>query len=224
MTNTTFNSQSATRQEVINLIMGIYPNFSEETINALIETTDNIKGVSFVSLIGYSSSKSNNTELKNHTINVGASYAAMLVRDEDKLKAFDITTLDVTKIKWKKLNLNGKTQDEFMASVKQDAALALAEMLAPKTKKDMSHVYRFNKCLSFNTNTNRLCLNGMTIKGTVIVEGEFKTVASSAKTVAKDLIGDQADLSSTKLRTFALDNLMSHIKANGEYLEVYCSE
>jgi hypothetical protein len=217
------DEKKAQRIEILKLVPVLYPHFAGEGLVQLIDATDTIKGVSFISLKGYSSDATNNTELQDHIVNVGASYANMLGKDEEKLKAFDIATLDCSKIFWDLYNIQERTREEFMAAVKADAPIALAEMLLPKKKKDMSHVVYINKVLSFDTNTQRLSIRGMKIKGVVTVEGEQKQTKSSPKTVAKQLIGKQADLSTHKLRTYCLDNLMSTIKAMGDTIEIQCT-
>lgn len=215
-------NKQAQRNEILKIVSTLYPNFSETSLAALIAATDNIGGCSFIALRNYTSDKSSNTELQDHTVNIGASYAGMLTRDEDKLAAFDINTLDVDKINWKKYNLKGVSQEDFKAQVKAAAPQALAEMQAPKQKKDTSHMVWLNKCLFFNTTTQRLTIFGMKIKGTVTVEGEHKPVASAPKTVAKELIGKQANLSASKLRAYCLDNLLSHISIKGDTIEINC--
>ena len=68
------------KQEVILAILNTYTNLSVEQVENLIKATNGIGGVSFVSVNGYSSDKSNNTEVANQLVNIGASYKNMVTK------------------------------------------------------------------------------------------------------------------------------------------------
>jgi septal ring factor EnvC (AmiA/AmiB activator) len=74
------NQTLSNKQQAILTILNTYNNISIEQITDLIEATNGINGVSFVKLRGYSSDKSNHTEIADQLINVGASYANMIVK------------------------------------------------------------------------------------------------------------------------------------------------
>jgi len=88
------------RKEVITSILDIYTNLSLKQVEELITATNNINGVSFVSVNGYSSDKSNNTEVSNQVVNIGASYKNMLTKDSDIYTNFDISKVDVDKFNY----------------------------------------------------------------------------------------------------------------------------
>ena len=52
-------------KNTITSILSVYNNLNENQVNKLIEATNLISGVSLISINGYSSDKSNNTEIAN---------------------------------------------------------------------------------------------------------------------------------------------------------------
>ena len=208
------------RKEVITSILDIYTNLSLKQVEELITATNNINGVSFVSVNGYSSDKSNNTEVSNQVVNIGASYKNMLTKDSDIYTNFDISKVDVDKFNYNTINTKNLTLDEYKKAVKEALPIALEELSQPKKKKDTSNDIWLNKALVFNINTMRLGVFGQGINKVVKKQGTFKVVKSAPKTVAKRLIESQAKGKAQKLRRFAIDNLVGNVKVSGETVEI----
>ncbi len=206
-------------QTVIAQICANYNNLNEQQIQALINATNEIGGCSMVAIKDYSSDKSNNTEIANQLINVGASYQNMIKKDTNIYANFDVNTVDVDKFNYATIDTGKLTLDEFKQAVKENLEIALTELQAPKKTKETNDIY-LNKALVWNLNTLRLSVIGQQINKTVETKGEFKIVKSAPKTIAKRLIEKQAKGRTQTLRRFALDNVIKEIRLNGETIEI----
>jgi hypothetical protein len=196
-------------------ILNAYTNVSIEQVESLINATNGVGGVSFVSLKGYSSDKSNNTEVANQLINIGASYSNMLKKDDNIYANFDINSVDVERFNYSCVDTNGLTLLEYKQAVKSALEVALIELQAPKQDRKSNDVW-LNKALVFNNTTKRLSIFGQGVNKVVETKGEFKVVKSAPKTIAKKLIELQAKGKAQTLRRFAIDNFKGMIKVSGE--------
>jgi len=208
------------KQEVILAILNTYTNLSVEQVENLIKATNGIGGVSFVSVNGYSSDKSSNTEVANQVVNIGASYGNMLTKDSDIYANFDVASVDVDKFNYETIDTGKLTLEQFKQAVKEALPTALEELNQPKAKKDTSNDVWLNKALVFNFNTMRLGIFGQSVNKVVETKGSFKVVKSAPKTIAKRLIEKQAKGKAQTLRRFALDNLIGSVKVSGEVVEI----
>lgn len=191
-------------------------NISKETLNKLTEMT-NIGGCMFVNVKKYISDVSNDTEMADQLINVGASYDNMLKKDSVILSEISLENIDLSKFNYSSIETKQKTIEEFKIDVKMALPLALEELKAPKKEVANNNIY-VNNVLIYNTNTKNLLLRGTSVNKVVKVQGEFKKVASAPKTVAKELIKNQF-LKSSKLRTFKISKIES-INLKGNTLEI----
>jgi hypothetical protein len=207
------------KQKAILSILNAYSNISLKQVTELIEATNGINGVSFVKIKGYSSDKSNNTEVADQLINVGASYSNMLVKDENIFANFDLTKVDVNNFNYDSIELKGKSVETFKKEVIEALPIALVELNKPKEKKETNDIW-LNKALVFNLTTLRLSIFGQSINKQVEVKGEYKKVASAPKTIAKKLIEKQAKGKTQTLRRFAIDNFNGSIKVKGDTIEI----
>lgn len=208
------------RQAAIQGIAALFSNVSVAQVEALIEATNGVSGVSFVSLVGYSSDKSGNTETANQLINIGASYQNMLTKDSNIYANFDVANVDVDKFNYATIDTGKLTLGQFKAEVKKALPTALAELNEPKAKKDTSADIWLNKALVFNLNTMRLSIFGQSVNKTITEQGEYKVVKSAPKTIAKRLIEKQAKGKAQSLRRFTIDNFNGSIKVQGETIEI----
>jgi hypothetical protein len=213
------NQTLSNKQQAILTILNTYNNISIEQITDLIETTNGIGGVSFVKLRGYSSDKSNNTEVADQLINVGASYANMVVKDENIFANFDLSNVDVNKFNYDSIDLNGVTLENFKKQVIEMLPIALAELNKPTEKKETNDIW-LNKALVFNLTTLRLSIFGQSINKQIEVKGEYKLTKSKPKTIAKELIKKVAGSKKSTLRRFAIDNFNGSIKVKGDTIEI----
>lgn len=213
------SNQLNNKQKAILAILDAYSNISLKQVTELINATNGIGGVSFVKVKGYSSDKSNHTEIADQLINVGASYSNMLVKDENIFANFDLNTIDINAFNYDSIELKGKSLETFKKEVFEALPIALQELQKPKEKKETNDIW-LNKALVFNLTTLRLSIFGQTIKKDIEVKGEFKKVASAPKTIAKKLIEKQAKGKSQTLRRFAIDNFNGTIKVKGDTIEI----
>jgi len=206
-------------KNTITSILSVYNNLNEKQVNKLIEATNLISGVSLISINGYSSDKSNNTEIANQLINIGASYQNMIKKDNNIYANVDLSLIDVDKFNYTSIDTAKLTLEQFKQAVKENLPIALIELQAPKKSKETNDIY-LNKALVYNLNTMRLSVIGQQINKVVETKGEFKIVKSSPKTIAKKLIEKQVKSRTASLRRFALDNLINTISINGDKLEI----
>ena len=206
-------------KNTITSILSVYNNLNEKQVNKLIEATNLISGVSLISINGYSSDKSNNTEIANQLINIGASYQNMIKKDSNIFANVDLSLIDVDKFNYTSIDTAKLTLEQFKQAVKENLPIALTELQAPKKSKETNDIY-LNKALVYNLNTMRLSVIGQQINKVVETKGEFKIVKSSPKTIAKKLIEKQVKSRTATLRRFALDNLINTISINGDKLEI----
>ena len=206
-------------KNTITSILSVYNNLNEKQVNKLIEATNLISGVSLISINGYSSDKSNNTEIANQLINIGASYQNMIKKDSNIFANVDLNLIDVDKFNYTSIDTAKLTLEQFKQAVKENLPIALTELQAPKKSKETNDIY-LNKALVYNLNTMLLSVIGQQINKVVETKGEFKIVKSSPKTIAKKLIEKQVKSRTASLRRFALDNLINSISINGDKLEI----
>lgn len=216
MNTTTMNQQ----QTAIVAILNAYGDVTKEQLENLIIATNGIGGVSMVGLVGYSSDKSNHTETANQLINIGASYANMLAKDENIYANFDLSSVDVNKFNYDSIDMGSLTLDEYKAKVVESLSVALDELSQPKAKKDTSADIWLNKALVFNLNTMRLSVFGQSMNKTIVEKGEFKKVKSEPKTIAKKLIEKQANGRTQSLRRFAIDNFNGKVNVQGQTIYI----
>lgn len=209
--NKTFN-------ELIAKIVSVYGCSEEQVLRLMEITSDMSKGAKFARIIGYSSDKSDHSELADHTIILNFSYGNMRKDDKETLRTFDVNVVDVNKFNYDSIDTKGMELTAYKNEVRNCLNNALYEINNPK-KKETSNDDYLNEMLVFNWNTERLSIIGQGVKKETIVEGEYKKVKSAPLTIAKKLIKKQANLRVDKYKRFAIDNL-SIVNLQGETLEI----
>lgn len=200
-------------------IVSVY-GCSEEQVLRLIEITSNMsKGAKFARISGYSSDKSNHSEIADHTIILNFSYSNMKKDDKETLRTFDVNLVDVNKWNYDSIDTKGMELSAYKNEVRNCLQNALYEINNPKPNTKVNNDDYLNDMLVFNWNTERLSIIGQGVKKDKIVEGEYKKVKSAPLTIAKNLIMSQANLRVNKYRRYAIDNL-SEVKLQGETLEI----
>lgn len=209
--NKTFN-------ELIAKIVSVYGCSEEQVLRLMEITSDMSKGAKFARIIGYSSDKSDHSEIADHTIILNFSYGNMRKDDKETLRTFDVNVVDVNKFNYDSIDTKGMELTAYKNEVRNCLNNALYEINNPK-KKETSNDDYLNEMLVFNWNTERLSIIGQGVKKETIVEGEYKKVKSAPLTIAKKLIKKQANLRVEKYKRFAIDNL-SIVNLQGETLEI----
>ena len=212
-------------EQIFLSVIAAYNNIAPKSLVDLINATT-IKGCKFVNIKGYTSDKSENTEIADMLMNIGISYGNMVNKDETTLNTYDIDTIkDVLKEAVKGHNYGKYDLSKFTDKVNPSAEvleLLPAALIAMKQDSDKAprtdNNIKLTPVLWFNTNTKNLLLFGQVITKTAIVKGDFKKVASAPLTVAKNIIRDT--LKKSDLRTLSLPNILGNVKLNGETLEL----
>ena len=169
----------------------------------------NFAGVSFVSIKGYSSDKSDNTEVSDILLNVGQSIenskkADLKTLQDADLKPFvtDLLTLDVLEL---------ARAEKIQSIVAPDANRSNGQKEAYIT---------ISSGLKFCKNTESLLIQGFQVRKTVIRKGEFKAVKSSAKTLAKKHLDKVLDLKMAKFKYLKITNITASLRVNGDTFEI----
>lgn len=174
-----------------------------------------INGVKFIALNNYLSEKSG--EIANHIINVGISIENAKLTDLNRLNA--CTDADIQHIaETAKIAL--ETVKTAFSEMVQSANKNLSENIKDRSTQSQAQTDAYITVmpgLKLHKDTMQLHIFGQAIKKTVVVAGEYKTVNSSDKTLAKNAIKKFLDLRSDKFRNFILGNV-NEIKMNGETL------
>lgn len=213
------NKTQKTFAELIAKIVSVY-GCSEAVVYELIEITNEMKrGARIASVLNYCSDKAEHTEIADHSIIIGFDYGNMKSEDKEKLRNFDITTVDVNRWNYESIDTKGLSIEDYKTQVREALAEALYEMNNPKENTRVNNDEWLNGVLVFNWNTERLAIVGQGIKKSVLIEGEYKKVKSAPKTIAKNLIKKQANLRGDKYKRLAIDNLTT-VRLQGEELQI----
>ena len=160
-------------------------------------------GVSFFSIKNYTNK---NGEVSNQLINIGIKYDNMKAKDIEFLQSLDVTTLTDAK------------------SSKVDLEIAKAELIAAFIKPDenrsngQKNAYTvISNGIKVHNETGLLYIYGYKVNKTVLVKGEYKTVNSSAKTIAKNEL--RKLLKTGKFVNFSLE-VGNTLTTKGETIEL----
>jgi hypothetical protein len=172
--------------------------------------TNNINGVSFVSLRGYHSSTSG--EVSNVTLNIGKDlYKNAQAKD---LKAMQNTNANDM---FEDFSFENKT---IPFDIFKKAFDELYNSFVPvggkcidgSTKKRSNQSYgqinaytKINNSVKVHNDKNRLYLYGLTVKKEVLVEGVYPTSRPQKKTVCKNFIKKQMQFKTSKFRNYIIE-------------------
>lgn len=161
-------------------------------------------GVSFFSVRYY---ENKDGEVSHYSINLGAKYGNAVAKDIEFLKTFDPTTM-----KWKSSMIDiVKAQSELL-----NAFLNPSESRSNGQKDAYEQI--IGNALKVHKDTGALYAYGYLKSKKVLIKTDYKTVNSSALTIAKDEI--RKLLRTSKFRMFKLDQL-AELKTNGKTLTVF---
>lgn len=174
------------------------------------------KGVTFINLVDYFSKTTG--EIADHLININLSVKNAKETDLNKLLSFTPQQLVILS---KKTNISFNTIETALSEMIEAAKKNLSADPENRTAQSQAQTDAYinlTPALRIHKETGFLHIFGQTIRKTVKVKGEYKTVNSSQKTLAKNEIKKHLDLRSDKFRTFIVSNLDS-FKINGEIIE-----
>ena len=175
-------------------------------LQKLVDLFKNYK-VGFVSIKGYTNRYG---EVTNRTINVGFSY--------ENLKKSDLNTLT-----------EGVDYVESERYTRTDWESAIAELknsaINPDVNKSRGQKEAYIKLtpsgsVRYGVNTEKIYIDGLLLEGTkeVLQEGNYPTVNSRPKTIAKNTIKKEY-LKQSKINRFIYTEI-GNLKMNGETLEI----
>lgn len=175
-----------------------------EVIKALQATiAKSPNGVSFIVINGYLNSSN---EVSNNLLNIGASLANAKNKDIETLKNCDIT----------KLSFSVDMPTVLIAQTE-----LINSLIKPDQNRSEGQVNAYTHIctgLEVHNQTGALYIFGFRENKTVITKGEYKTVKSQNKTIAKNELKKQLNLRTNKFKMFTLNNI-SNMKLNKETLE-----
>lgn len=180
------------------------------TFFRLIESFD-FNGVSFVSLRGYSSDKSGNTEICDVLINVGVSYANMKKSDLAVLQSASAADL---------------ANDNFgQAIIEQAIAEKIQSIVSPSEARSNGQKEAYinlnaSGTLKYCKETKSVIISGTVVKKTIIKAGEYKEVKSRPLTLAKKHLDKVLDLKLAKIRYYKISNITANVKVSGNTIEI----
>jgi hypothetical protein len=180
------------------------------TFFELIENFD-FNGVSFVSIKGYCSDKSGNSEVADVLINVGASYGNM--------KKSDLSTLEAA-------NVNMLVSENFgKALIEQALAEKIKSIISPSETRSNGQKEAYinlnaNGTLKYCKETKSVIISGVVVKKTIIQAGEYKEVKSRPLTLAKKHLDKVLDLKLAKIRYYKISNITANVKVSGNTIEI----
>lgn len=219
------NLQPQEKLNLIQEILSVYRYFPKNLLFDLVSATNEVGGVSLVNIKGYCSDASNNSEIADQLINIGASYQNMLNTDANKYANCNFADfcILVDNFSLQYINTNGKTESEFKAEIKANFQNVLADLLSPKTPSEKADNFiHFNKVLAYNTNTKNLSIFGMQVAKKVIekAETDYKIVKSAPSTITKQLIQKCVGSRTSTLRRFNIGNITQHLSIVGDKIEI----
>ncbi len=181
-----------------------------KTLLNLVRNFD-FNGVSFISIKGYCSDKSENSEVADVFINIGTSY--------EKAKKSDFDTL-------KHANAKELANAEFDAKIIEEAIREklLSNVRPSETRsqgqRDAYISLNKSNTLKYCKETESVVIFGAVVRKTVRIPGIYKETKSRPLTLAKKHIEEVLDLKTSKFRNYKLSNIAISVKVNGNTIEI----
>jgi len=177
----------------------------------------NLGGVKFIAIYNYLSKTTG--EIANHTVNIGLSVKNVKENDLAKLQACNDEDLKaISEKSGIAFDVCKTALAEMIESAKKNLSENKEERTAQSTGQTDAYIF-ITPAIRIHKDTQELHIFGQGIQKKVIVEGEYKTVNSSAKTLAKKAIKKALNLSADKFRDYIVANIKA-VKMNGETLEI----
>lgn len=169
------------------------------------------KGTEFIGIRNYTNQKG---EVSNQTLNVGVD---VLKAKKADLKALQNLSIDQLKAiadtKGISLQVAESAFSELLMSELKN--VSTEKELRTKQSQAQSEAYlHINKGMKFHKETGALYVSGFVVAKTVLVEGEYKPVNSSDKTIMKNLLKKHLNFKMNAYRSFTFADAKSY-KING---------
>jgi hypothetical protein len=178
---------------------------------------ENLKGASFIAINKYFAKTTG--EVANHVVNVNISVQNAKETDFNRLK--NCNDNDVQAIS-KASGIDAETVKLALSEMLVSAEKNLSANIEDRTNqsKGQTDAYiNLTPAIRLHKETLEIHVFGQSISKVVLVKGEYKTVNSSAKTLAKQAITKHLDLRAGKFRDFICGRIDT-VKVNGETIEL----
>lgn len=170
----------------------------------------------FIAIKGY---RNQNGEISNYVINGKISVTRQKEIDYEILK-------NCTEAKLQEISVGCKVPFDIckvaLSEMTISAEKNLSENIEDRTKNSQAQTNAFvdiGNGIRVNRAELTVQIFGMIVQKTVIVKGDYKTVNSRPKTIAKNAIKKYLGLKSDKFRSFLIESIDS-IKINGNEIEL----
>jgi len=185
-------------------------------MKAFFDKFQNLKGSSFIAINGYESKST--MEIANYVVNVNISVKNAKETDLQRLKACnDNDLLNISASSGIAVDICKQALQELLASAEKNLSADIEDH-SNQSKGQIDAYINLTPAIRLHKDTMQVHIFGQSISKKVLVKGQYKTVKSSDKTLAKSAIKKHLDLRSDKFRDFLVGNL-DEIKINGETLE-----
>jgi len=162
-----------------------------------------ITGVSFASIKNYTSKSSG--EIANHLFNLGVDLSTAKQKDIKMLQELDLTTFAT------------KTDLPTLEIARTELLNSLINPSVARSKGQTNAYENITNGIRVHKESGAVHIYGMFVSKEVIKKGEYKSVNSKPKTIAKKEL--QKLMKSTKFRTFIVNNIET-LNLNKESLEI----
>lgn len=178
----------------------------------LIQKFASLKGAKFIGINGYTNKSG---EVSNQIINCNVNITNAKKADLETLKNFPASKLNDIAEKV------GATKEVAMEAIEAMIDSAEKNLSNHKTKQSEAQTDAYThlgKGLKFHNETGDLYITGFANNKTVLVEGEYKKVNSSPKTLVKKEI--TKGLKMYKFRNFRLSNIGKELHVTGSTVQL----
>ncbi len=183
----------------------------------LINKFQSLKSASFISINNYLSTTTG--EISNHVINVNISLVNAKTSDLQALKNMSeanlLTVSNTSKIAVDILKIS---LQEMLNSAEKNLSANIEDRTA-QSQAQTDTYFHITPAIRLHKETLMIHVFGQAISKVVLVEGEYKPVKSSDKTLGKKAITKFLDLRAGKFRDFILGNADS-LKVSGETIDL----
>ena len=179
----------------------------------------NLNGAKFINLNGYKSETSG--EIANHNILTNIVVMNAKKKDADTLLKADAKVIADKSAKSIAVDIFTTALTEMRVSAVKNISENKEDRTAQSQAQTDAYLPITNS-LKIHKETGKLHIFGFANQKKVLVKGEYKTVNSSDKTLAKKEITKVLKLRSGKFRTFIVENIES-VTLEGKTLNINCA-
>lgn len=192
-------------------------NTLQETLRAIkaLVVAKTIKGTSFIGVRGYTNKQG---EVSNQTLLVGYNYLNMLNKDKEKLVNFDLAPIIE---KYGQKVAQTALQELLVSLAKRTATEEEKEQLRKENDKTIGasdaqiNAYtNLAKGIRLHNDSGQVHVTGVMVNKQVLSKGEYKSVNSRPKTLAKKEINKLANVQHSYVKTFVF-NSIEDVKLQG---------